>query len=147
MNKPNTLESVTPLSGQYSFKKDMKLNIWMAVAAATYVGAKIVIQDHPDWDPWLKALVAGIPIIPGLLYARTIMRFIRNLDELQRRIQLEVLLFAMTGTVVVSAIINLLNAHGVLLQKFPHGLHMGEAFIVVFVLWAVRTFIVGRRCK
>lgn len=147
MNKPNTLESVTPLSGQYSFGKDMRLNAWFVVAAVTYLVTKWVVSDHPDWDPWSRVLVALTPLLPGCLYARTCMRFIRNLDELQRRIQLEVLLFAMTRTLVVGWIISALNANGVHIQRFSHGLEMGGAFVVLFGFWIVGNFIVNRRYK
>lgn len=147
MNKLNTLESVTPHSGQYSFRKDVRLNVWFVVTAATYLVTKSVISNHPDWDSWSKVLMALTPLLPGCLYARTCMRFIRGLDELQRRIQLEVLLFAMTGTLVVSWIISALNANGVQVRRFLHGLEMGGAFVVLFGFWIVGNFVVNRRYK
>mgnify|MGYP000651617034 CR=1 FL=1 len=147
MNKTNTLESVTPLSGQYSFKKDVKLNAWLGVAAVTYVAAKIILKDHPDWDPWMKAMISLSPLLPGCFYARSCMKFIRGLDEFQRRIQLQVLLFAAMGTLIVGWFISALNANGIDLKKFTHGLEMSGAFVVLFGFWVVGTFIANRRYK
>jgi len=45
----------------------------------------------------VRGLVAVAPLIPGLLYVRSWLRFIRGLDELQRRIQLEAFPVAALG--------------------------------------------------
>jgi hypothetical protein len=43
---------------------------------------------------WLRALVALLPVPPIALAMRAIMRYIRDADELQRRIELEAVSFA-----------------------------------------------------
>jgi len=147
MNKPNTFESVQPCSGQYSFKKDLRLNTWCFVATVVYLVALYLRQGNPEWSPLTRGLLALTPLVPGLLYVRSIMRFVGGMDELQRRIQFEALLFAALGTLFVGTIINTLNASGVSLGKLQHGLGLGSAFLVTFFLWLVGTAIANRRFK
>ena len=147
MNTPNTLESVEPCSGQYSFKTDLKLNAWLGVAMLTAPASLYVVRTHPDWSsPW-RAAFALSPLVPGLLYVRSWVRFVRGLDELQRRLQLEAFLFAALGTILVSTVINVLNAQGVDVAIVKNGLELGGAFTVLFGLWAIGTGIAKCRYK
>jgi hypothetical protein len=147
MNKPDLLESVVPLSGRYSFKKDLRLNAWLFVATAIYVVNLLLAKQHPEWSPLTRALLALTPMIPGWLYVRTWLRFIRGMDELQRRIQLEAWLFASLGALFVGTAINTLNANGVALGELRHGLGLGGTFILTFALWLVGTAIANCRYK
>ncbi len=150
MNKiipPNTLESVQPCSGEYSLRKDLQLNSWLAAASATYALNLWLARRHPEWSVTLRSISALAPLLPGLLYIRSCMRFVRGLDELQHRIQLEAWLFAAIGTILVSIGISTLNSSGVNLGELGHGLGIGRAFILTFVLWLVGTAIANRRYK
>lgn len=137
MEKPNVMESVQPGSGQYSLKIDLRLNAWLAVAGAVYLADMVLLKRHADWSPLTKGLVALAPLIPGLLYVRSCLRFVRRLDELQRRLQLEALVFAALGTVIVGMVINTLNEHEVQMGILSHGLGMGGTFTLMFSLWLV----------
>ena len=66
-------------------------------------------------------------------------------DELQRRIQLEAWLFAAIGTVIVSTVINVMNANGILWEDFPHGLEIGGTYLAMFFLWCIGVSLVNRR--
>jgi low temperature requirement protein LtrA len=147
MNKPTTMESVQPCSKQYSFRTDLKLNAWMGVAGLFWILSHYLIRKHPDMEAPLRVALALSPLVPGLLYVRSCMRFVRGLDELQRRLQLEALLFAALGTLLVATAINMLNANGAGLQRLPHGLELGGAFVLMFVLWVVGSVIASRRYK
>jgi hypothetical protein len=147
MNKPNLLESVTPLSGGYSFKKDLRLNAWLFVATAVYLASLLLVKQHPEWSPLTRALLTLTPMIPGWLYVRTWLRFIRGMDELQRRIQLEAWLFASLGALFVGTAINTLNANGVALGELRHGLSLWGTFLLTFVLFLVGTAIANCRYK
>ena len=141
------MESVTPLSGQYSCKADLRLNVWLGVAMAVYLGVTALNQRNPDWPPLLRGSLALGPLIPSLLYVRSWMRFIRGLDELQRRVQLEAFLFAAMGTVIVGTAVNILNAHDVPVGWLEHGLGMGNTFVAMFVLWPIGWGLANRRYK
>ncbi len=147
MNSPNTLESVQPCSGQYSLKKDLRLNAWFAVAALVYCVALWLLKHHPDWTPLTRALVTLSPMLPGALYVRVCLRFVRGMDELQRRIQLEAWLFAALSTLVIGTVINTLAANGVPLGELSHGLSLWGTFILTFALWLVGTALANCRYK
>jgi hypothetical protein len=137
MDKPNTIESITPHSGHYSPRKDLHLNGWLAVATTAYVVELLLLKRNPDWSPALRCLVALVPLAPGFLYVRSWMRFIRGLDELQRRNQLDAFLFAALGTILVGTVVNTLNANGATVGFLSHGLGIGGVFMTMFPLWLV----------
>ena len=147
MEKPNVMESVQPCSGQYSLKADLRLNAWLAVAGVVWVADLELLKRYPEWSPLLRGLLALVPLIPGLLYMRSCMRFVRGLDELQRRIQLDALIFAAMGTVMVGMAVNTLIAHEVPLGFLRHGLGIGESFVLLFFLWLVGSAVANRRYK
>ena len=147
MNKPNVMESVQPGSGQYSWKTDLRLNRWFFVATVVWVADLALLKQHPEWSSLLKGVLALAPLIPGLFYVWTCVRFIRGLDELQRGVQLEAFLFAALGTVIVGAAINTLSAHGVPLGDLSHGLGLGATVMVMFTLWLVGGAIANCRYK
>ena len=147
MNKINTIESVT-CSGSYSLKKDLQLNAWLGVAVGLHLIALVVLKHHPEWTPLTRGLLTLTPMIPGWLYVRTCLRFIRGLDELQRRIQLEAWLFGALGALIIGTVINTLNANGVSLgSDLNHGLGLLGTFNLTFLLWAVSSVIANRRYK
>src|SRR5260221_13134281 len=103
-------ESVQP-GRHYSFKADMKLNAWALVAVAVALGARESLKGHGWGAPW-NSMIALAPLVPSLLYVRSIARWIGGVDELQRRIQLEAALFATTATVFLLTSLSLLEGVG-----------------------------------
>jgi hypothetical protein len=56
-------------------------------------------------------------------------------------------MFAALGTVIVSTIINVFNAHG-LAGKWPaHGLEVGGTYLTMFILWSVGVTIANLRYR
>lgn len=147
MNKPNTLESVQPCSGQYSFRTDLKLNAWLAVGGVAYGITGSLLRHNPEWPVGLRVAVALLPLAPMLLYVRSCLLFVRGLDELQRRIQLESWLFAALGTVFLGVMITILKTHGVSLPMVENGLGLSGATCSVLILWMGAWFVSGRRYK
>ena len=145
METPNLIESLEPCSGRYSPRKDLHLNLWLAVAAVTYCGALLVAKRHPDWSPEARAALALTPLIPGFFYVRRWLRFVRGLDELQRRIQLEAFLYSTLGTLLVETVVNVLGTNGVAPDLIGHGLGVGGVFMVMYPLWLVGGAIGNRR--
>lgn len=137
MNKPNLLEAITPCSGRYSLRQDLHLNAWLAVAVVIYSAQLFLLRRFPEWSPLARGFVALAPLPPSLLYLRSWTRFVRGLDELQRRIQLEAFLFASLGTVILGAVLTALAENGVSLGLLQPGLGWGGAFMSLFVLWLV----------
>ncbi len=147
MDKPNLIESVVPCSGEYSWKKGFHLNAWLFIATAIYCAALLLVKKHSDWSPTVRASLELTPLIPGLLYLRSWARFIRGMDELQQRIQLWAVLYAAVGTTLIEVVIDTLNRSGSALGLAPHGLGLGGAFMVMFVLWLICSRIIYHRYK
>jgi hypothetical protein len=127
--------------------RSFELNAWLAVTTATYLVALLLIRHHSDLSPGWKITLTLSPILPGLLYLRNGMRLLREMDELQRRIQLEAWLFAAFGTVIVTTVINVFNAQG-LDGKWPvHGLEVGGTYMTMFILWSVGVVISNLRYR
>jgi hypothetical protein len=144
--KLNIPESVQP-GKHYSFRADMKLNAWAFVAVALAFASHIILRHYPDWGVALRAFVALSPLLPSLLYVRSIARWIRGMDELQRRIQLEACLFATTGTIFIVLAFNLLLASGIHIPRLPHGLDWEDTFASVVFLYVLGNMFITRRYK
>ncbi len=147
MNKPNLMESIEPHSGQYSWKVDLLFNAWLFVTMVTHVAAEFALRRHPTWSPLVRGAVALAPFLPGLLYLRSCLRFIRGLDELQQRLQLEAVAFAALGTVVGSTAVNVLSKHALSLPGLDHGLGLIGTFMMMFTLWLVGGALANARFK
>lgn len=136
-----------PCSSGYSLKKDLRLNAWFIVAVTVYLIVIFSLKRHQDWNPLTRGLLSLTPVLPGVLYVRSWLRFIRGMDELQRRIQMEAWLFAALGSLVLVTMLNILNSNGVPLGELRHGLSLVGTFALTFVLWLLGTAIANRRYK
>ena len=146
-NLPILPESVRP-GRHYSFAADMKLNAWALVAAVVAFLARALLQHHRDWDAALQAVVALTPLLPSLLYLRSIAQWISGMDELQRRIQLEACLFATTTTVFLRTSLDLLGGTGTLPSlRLQHGLGWEGTFAAIIVFYILGNIIFNRRFR
>jgi hypothetical protein len=127
--------------------RSFELCAWLAVTTAIYLVALFLIRHHPDWSPGWKTTLTLMPILPGLLYLRKGMQLLREMDELQRRIQLEGWLFAALGTVIVSTVINVFNTQGLHGTWPAHGLEVGGTYLTMFILWSVGVTIANLRYR
>jgi len=147
MNHPTFPEAVRP-GRHYSFRADMKLNAWALVAVAAAWLARWWLQHHREWGVLLQSAVALTPLVPSLLYVRSIARWIGGMDELQRRIQLEACLFATTGTVFLATALSLLGSVGSLQSvRLQHGLGWEGTFAAIILLYILGNMVVGRRYR
>ncbi|MEJ6603581.1 MAG: hypothetical protein QNL51_13550 [Opitutaceae bacterium] len=137
MNTKNSTETETRESSIPKFKRSTKVNVWLFLATATYLVTLYTLRDHPEWDPQFRVGLTLLPLLPGLVYLRRLWGTFKEMDELQRRIQLEAWAFALGGTVLVSTTMNILNANGIGFKDYPHGLEMGGAYISVFFFWCL----------
>jgi hypothetical protein len=78
-----------------------------------------------------------VPLLPGILYLRTLLKSFWQMDELQRRIQIEGFGFALVGTLVVMTAVNIFKAEGIALLNYPQGLGIGGVYLTMFILWSV----------
>jgi hypothetical protein len=141
-------EQILPEGVNTSWVTAFKLNAWAVVAVITLNVARIIQREFDVGTP-LRAILALAPMVPSFLYIRSIARWIRGLDELQRRIQYEAWFFATTGTLLVATSLQLLFASGVPVfgGRFATGLGWEEMFACVFVLWMLGCVLVNRRYR
>src|SRR5437762_1592709 len=133
MNKPILPEAVMP-GKHYSFGADMRLNAWAFVAVMLSFLAHMLLPSHKDWNLALRAIIALAPLVPSLLYVRSIARWIGGMDELQRRLQLEACLFATTAMVFTTTAFDLLEGVGILQStRLRHGLGVEGTFAAIII--------------
>ena len=137
-NNLNLPEEVEP-GRHYSFGADMKVNGWAYASALTSFAAEVfLLPQHTEWPTALRVIIAFAPLVTGLLWVRSIMQWMRGMDELQRRITAAASVFATTTTLFVIAAAHLLMVAGVLPVRF-------QATASFVVIWLVVCFyIVGR---
>lgn len=129
------------------FKTHMAPNAWLFMATATYLVTLFLVQDNPGWPPAPKVALTLLPLVPGVVYLYRLWGAFKALDELQRRIQLEAWGMALAGTVIVGTTLNVLNAHGIVFERYPHGLEIGGVYLTMFILWAIGTGIANARYR
>ena len=145
MNPPEETEACAPCSRRGSLKKELLLNAWLLAVCLAYCVGLYLVKQHPGWSPGARVAVSLTPVIPGIFYIRAWLKLLRSLDELQRRNQLEGLLFAALGTVVVCVAINVLNTQGLSVGQPRDGLGMGGAFLTLLCLSLVGTSLLNLR--
>lgn len=65
-------------------------------------GSIRVLHAMPELPLYAKALIALLPMLPGVAMCWAIVRNLRRMDELQRRIQLESFAVAFAGTGLIT---------------------------------------------
>src|SRR3954464_9224549 len=103
MNRPNIPDELAPGTKDYSFRKDLEVNAWGYLTVVLSFVGDMLLSRHHDWPVALRAVIAVSPIIPTLLWGQMFARWIRGMDELHRRITVEVCLFATTATLFLFA--------------------------------------------
>jgi len=136
MDNPTHSTSEMCASGKISLKQIINSLVWLAVTCAVYVVMLWLVKRHPEWSPGWRVMATLAPLLPGVIYLLSLLRSFRAMDELQRRIQLEAWIFALAGTVVVTAVLNVLNANGMGLAAYPHGLEIGGVYMTMYVFWS-----------
>ncbi len=111
--------------------------LWLAAATLTYLISLWLLKHHADWPPGARVAIILAPLLPGILYLRTLLKSFWQMDELQRRIQIEALGFALVGTLVVMTATNIFTAEGIRLVNYPQGLGIGGVYLTMFILWSI----------
>ena len=138
-SKPTLPQEIEPGSGHYSFRTEIRVNGWAWAAVLTsFVGEVLLLPHHKEWPTALRAVVALVPLFASLLWVRSMMQWVRGMDELQRRITTAASLFASVTTLFVIAASHLLVVGGVLPVRF----HATAGFVVIWLV--VCFYLLGR---
>ena len=122
----------------------MKTYLWrlgaaFVVYALFLIGSIVLLVNNPDAS-W-RIPVALSPMAPALCILWAVIRGIAEMDELQRRIQLEGLAFGFGGTAIVTLSYGFLQNVG-----FPP-LSMFVVWPVMAVLWILGLRLATRRYR
>ena len=108
------------------------LGVFVIFFIVTFASIQWLKLAHPP-APW-KYLIVTLPVLPMLLFPLVVLRFIRTMDELQRRIRME-------GTVIAYVLVSTLALTGALMAGvgFPQ-LRWVHAWIAMPVCWVIGAF-------
>jgi hypothetical protein len=90
---------------------------------------------------WLRYPIALLPVIPIIFGAAAYLSFIRNLDELQRRIQLDGISFGFAITSILSVALGFLEIAGL-----PQ-IGMIWVFPMLVGFWGIGTYLANLRYR
>ena len=111
----------------------------MIAYAVAVVVSSVLLAILPSGS--LRTLCALIPIAPMIIVAITVIRQVRQLDELARAVHLEALAIAFVGTALITFSYGFLETAG-----FPR-LSMFFVWPLLASLWALGTCIGWRRYR
>jgi hypothetical protein len=111
----------------------------MTLYVVVLLGTAWVLNAYPEGQ-WRYA-VAVLPVLPVVLVLWAVQRAMARMDELQRRVQLEGVVFASVVTGVVTFTYGFLEGVGL-----PH-LNYIWVLPFMFALWGIGTAVAGRRYR
>ena len=95
MNKPNLPDEIWLGKKEYSMWTDWRVNGWLFTATIMSAASDIMVPHLvKQWPLALRATIAVVPFLAILLWARSLARWVRGMDELHSRITLAAILFA-----------------------------------------------------
>ncbi len=117
---PNTPDQVWIGSENYTWRNDWAVNGWLLIAALLSGAADIMFpQVVREWPVGLRAVVAVVPFLALLFWARSLARWIKGMDELHRRITVSAVLFAVSATSFVTLLWHRLDVAGAFQAMVP----------------------------
>jgi hypothetical protein len=97
-------------------KAEREYLIWFLAAMSAYVLTVLFsswLIPQMDKEDNLRYAVAILPVLPSLFALSAFMRYLRRMDEMQRRIQLEAISFSFGLTAIITLTSSLLVRAGV----------------------------------
>jgi hypothetical protein len=150
-NKPNDPEEcINPK--KMSLWTDTKVNYWLFIGIVAGLVNSILFQpivppidgvlreDFLTWPVGIRLIIELVPLLAGLLWARSMARYIRGMDELHRRITVEAWLFSALAMLAFIFIWLTLDAAGISASAYRAAHFPGEftdkphIFLVLWLL-------------
>jgi hypothetical protein len=114
--------------------------IWLFIWMLSWVGANIAIKEGWATSSFLAALLALVPTVLGIVMMFAFWKFVREADELQRKIQLEALAIGFGAGLVGGYTAHLLSRGGILTS-----LELSEVAAFMMIVYAIATVVGARR--
>ncbi|HEX5665109.1 MAG TPA: hypothetical protein VFX93_16670 [Xanthomonadaceae bacterium] len=138
---PEACDSATPAQRQ----RYLRAFLPAMAAYVVVLFASVWLLRRIDDPVWLRALIALTPVVPIVLALRAVVRYIREIDELQQRIELEAVSIA---TALVS--LAYLAAGFLQLAKLiavPADIAMIWVFPLICLCYGIAKVLVARRYR
>lgn len=117
---PNTPDQIWLGSKEYTWRTDWTVNGWLMIAALLSGASDIMFPGIvKEWPVAVQSLVAVLPFLALLLWARGLTQWIKGMDELHRRITASAVLFAVSATFFVIMLWHRLDVAGLFDAIFP----------------------------
>jgi hypothetical protein len=89
---------------------------------------------------WLRVAVVVGPLIPGVLFIRTLVRDLRRLDELQQKIYIDSIALASGGTFLFAILYPAVHKAGFIVEMTPYdfGIVMAVLTAISYLIAKVR---------
>lgn len=118
--KPNVPDEIWLGKKDYSAWTDWKVNGWLFVATIISGASDILFANAVSgWPVAARAAMAIIPFVALLLWARSLARWVRGMDELHRRITVAAILFTVSVTFFFVMLWHRLERAGLFQAIFP----------------------------
>ena len=132
----------------YPFFADMRLNLWALVAIGSAITVRWWRHESVGQIGPSSLAISLVPLIPAHFYARRLIRRIADLDEMQRRMQQDALVFAAMWTIFLRMALDLAHGSGYLdTPRFSHGLGVEGTFAAMCLLYMLGCAIANRRYR
>lgn len=118
-NRPNIPDEVDPRTRDFSIRAQWRVNHWAFAAILLSLAGDLLLrcwQGSVQWPAAMRIVVALSPVLPAILYVRSLRRWLSGMDELHRQITLMVCLFAVSATLYLDMAMHPLRAWGLLPQ-------------------------------
>lgn len=112
---------------------------WLLVWAVSFVSVAFAIRTEAlSAGLWTYLAIAGSTAL-GIVAVLAYVRFVRQADELQRKIQLEALALGFAGGFIAQFAFSLIERAGIM------DVEIGDLFLVMCVCYSVGLFLGARR--
>ena len=119
-NKVNVPEEIALGSKDYSWWTDWHVNGWLFLATLLSGFSDIVFSSAvKQWPIGYRVAIVLIQFFAILLWARSLARWIRGMDELHRKVTVIAVLFATSATFFFVMLWHRLDAAGLFRVAFP----------------------------
>ncbi len=120
--------------------------IWWALASAALTIVMAIVRKTVTLPPAAQIVSALLPVVVMVGFFVGMVRYLRSLDELQRLIHLEALLFQFAGTALLVMAYGSLAGIAVV-RTLSVSDAMSMIWIGTFLLYGLGLFVVGRRYR
>jgi hypothetical protein len=151
-NSPTLPDEVDPRKTEFSFRAQWKVNHWAYAAILFSLAGDVLARCNPDFANWpagVRLSIALGPILPALLWLRSFRCWLRGMDELDRRITLQVCLFSVSATFYLDLALQPLRRWGVVQSEWglPDWHSLWFQSVVLSCLYLIGARIFNRRYR